>query len=612
MCGIAGAFSFATQAVPIDQAIVARLNDLQRRRGPDGSGLWASPDKRVVLGHRRLAIIDTGASGAQPMWDPRGRWVITFNGEIYNYRALRAELEALGCVFRTASDTEVLINVVAQWGERGLRKLRGMYAFALWDAIEQELWLVRDPYGIKPLYVGERDGTLWFASSARALATAAPVGTARDAAALTGFYLWGTIPEPFSWWNGIRMLPAGHVQRIRADRAPEEPRAFARIQDAYVSRAPQPLGPSELRGLLLDCVRDHMVADVPVGIFLSAGIDSNVIAALAAELGSELRTVTLAFDEYAGTPQDEAPIAEAAAKILESNHVTVRISRAEFEQLVDDFLASMDQPTIDGLNTYLVSRAAAGQGLKVALSGLGGDELFGGYPSFSQIPKLLKWRQRVPLPKTLGRAVHAIVRTLAMPNTPPKAAGLLSHSGDIAHAYLLRRALRLEDNLDVLLDESWLKEGLERLSTVKTIAEAVAPLARAKASVHAQVAALESCWYMRNQLLRDSDWSSMAHSLEVRVPYVDMRLIERLGPAIASDTPPTKQALAACARKLPPEMVERPKTGFFTPVRDWVDNPSGGHRRPSRGMRGWETSVHRLFRASLQPKPACSLPLAAE
>ena len=168
MCGVAGAFAFGSRAEPINRDIILRLNDLQRRRGPDGAGSWSSDDDRVVLGHRRLAIIDTGSSGAQPMSDTTGRWVISFNGEIYNYRALRQELERLGRVFHSSSDTEVLINAVAQWGEAALRKLRGMYAFALWDSLERELWLARDPYGIKPLYVAANDETVWFASQARA------------------------------------------------------------------------------------------------------------------------------------------------------------------------------------------------------------------------------------------------------------------------------------------------------------------------------------------------------------------------------------------------------------------------------------------------------------
>src|SRR5262249_28818505 len=202
-------------------------------------------------------------------------------------------------------------NAVAQWGEAGLRKLRGMYAFALWDTLNKELWLARDPYGIKPLYVSERQGTIWFASQARALATGAPVDTRRDAAPLTGFYIWGHVPEPFSWWASVRMLPAGHVQRICTGRTLSPAKPFYCIQDAYVQHQPKPVGLGELRELILDSIQHHLVADVPVGIFLSAGIDSNLIAALAAELGTQLRTVTLAFDEYAGTLDDEAPLAEA-------------------------------------------------------------------------------------------------------------------------------------------------------------------------------------------------------------------------------------------------------------------------------------------------------------
>jgi asparagine synthase (glutamine-hydrolysing) len=607
MCGIAGAFNFGRNATHLEPGLVLRLNEMQRRRGPDGAGLWSSEDKRIVLGHRRLAIIDTSSAGAQPMQDASERWVITFNGEIYNYRALRSELEQLGCLFVTNSDTEVLINAIAQWGEAALRKLRGMYAFALWDSLQQELWLARDPYGIKPLYVSQGQGTIWFASQARALANCAPVDTKRDPAALTGFYLWGHVPEPFSWWAGIQMFPAGHVQRIRAGHTPLAPKAFARIEEAYVSGPAQPLASYELRELVLDSIQHHLVADVPVGVFLSAGIDSNVIAALAAKLSTRLRTVTLAFDEYAGTPDDEAPLAEAAANILGSDHVTVRIGRSEFEQLLEDFLACMDQPTIDGLNTYLVSRAAASQGLKVALSGLGGDELFGGYPSFKQIPKLLRLGRYVPLARSLGRAVRATLRAMPLPGIPPKAAGLLSHSGDIADAYLLRRALHLEDEIEALLDESWLQQGLEKLLSHRCITQTVEPLRARGATVHAQVSALESCWYMRNQLLRDTDWSSMAHGLEVRVPFVDATLLERIAPAIVSDAPPSKKDLAACAEHLPPDMVRRAKTGFTTPVQRWAADQTGVS---ARGLRGWASNVHRLFRAPSLPHPVSTLAAA--
>jgi asparagine synthase (glutamine-hydrolysing) len=591
MCGIAGAFAFGLAAKQIDQTVVERLNYQQRRRGPDGAGLWCSEDRCIVLGHRRLAIIETGPMGAQPLCDATGRWVISFNGEVYNYRALREELERLGCVFRTNSDTEVLINVIARWGEAGLRKLRGMYALALWDCVERELWLVRDPYGIKPLYLTEIAGTLWFASQARALAQCAPINTNRDAAALTGFYLWGHIPEPFTWWAGIRVLPAGHVLRVRAG-AGCHSKPFAKIEDAYVHCPARPLHSGELRSLLRDSVSHHLVSDVPVGVFLSAGIDSNVVAALASELRPNLQAVTLAFDEFAGKENDEAPLAEAAARAIGYEHTVCRIGRSEFEAVIDDFFACMDQPTIDGLNTYLVSYAAAKLGLKVALSGLGGDELFGGYPSFRDVPRLARWA-RLSKFQPIGKAIQRALRTIALPGMPPKLPGLFTHSRSLATSYLLRRGLYLEDELDILLDESWISEGLERLATQPALAATVAPLRAASAPEHAQIAALESCWYMRHQLLRDTDWSSMAHGVEVRVPFVDFALIESLGPAIASKSPPSKRDLAACSDRILAAIYERTKTGFTTPVRQWIADRESG--RP-RGLRAWAGRVHQRFR----------------
>ena len=591
MCGIAGAFAFGLYAKQIDQTVVERLNDQQRRRGPDGNGLWYSPDRRIVLGHRRLAIIDTGPMGAQPMSDSTGRWVISFNGEIYNYRALREELERLGCVFETNSDTEVLINVIACWGEAGLRKLRGMYAAALWDCVERELWLVRDPYGVKPLYFAETAGTLWFASQARALARCAPINTSRDAAALTGFYLWGHVPEPFSWWTGIRMLPAGHVLRVRTG-AKCHAKPFAKIEDAYVACPARPLQSGELRDLLCDSVSHHLVSDVPVGVFLSAGIDSNVVAALASEISPNLRSITLAFNEYAGTEDDEAPLAETAAQAFGCEHTTYRIGRSEFETIIDAFFDCMDQPTIDGLNTYLVSYAAAKLGLKVALSGLGGDELFGGYPSFRDVPRLTRWARLSNL-QLISRKIGRALRVIAMAGLPPKLPGLFSHSTSLSSAYLLRRSLYLEDELDALLDESWISDGLERLATYSALAATVAPLCAAAASEYVQIAALESCWYMRNQLLRDTDWSSMAHGVEVRVPFVDFALIESLGPAIASKSPPTKRDLAACCDRLPAAISARSKTGFTTPVRQWIADRESDW---ARGLRGWAGKVHQRLR----------------
>src|SRR5262249_33204366 len=322
----------------------------------------------------------------------------------------------------------------------------------------------------------------------------------------------------------IRMLPAGHVLRVRAG-GECHTNPFAKIENAYVGRPAQPLHRGELRSLLCDSVSHHLMSDVPVGIFLSAGIDSNVVAALATEVNPNLQSITLAFDEYAGTDNDEAPLAEAAARTLGCEHTTYRIGRSEFESLIDDFFDCMDQPTIDGLNTYLVSYAAAKLGLKVALSGLGGDELFGGYPSFRDVPRLTRWG-RLFRPQPIAKAIQRALRAIALPGVPPKLPGLFTHSASLATAYLLRRCLYLEDELEALMDESWISEGLERLAAQSALAATVAPMRAGAAPAYAQVAALESCWYMRNQLLRDTDWSSMAHGVEVRVPLVDFALID--------------------------------------------------------------------------------------
>jgi asparagine synthase (glutamine-hydrolysing) len=590
MCGIAGGLSLNETRSSLADT-VRRLTDEQARRGPDGDGFWTCADKVVAFGHRRLAIIDVGSSGAQPMHDASGRFTITFNGEIYNHGELRAELEALGRNFRTRSDTEVIIQSIAQWGEAGIARLRGMYAFALWDSQERELWLARDPFGVKPLYVAERDGSLWFASQARALARVAPIDTSRDPAALVGFYIWGHVPEPFTWWSGIRMFPAGHVQRIRPGRAAPAPKRFYEIADAFTLKAGAPLTLADLREALRDSVRHHLIADVPVGVFLSAGIDSGVLATLARECQTEVHTVTLAFRQFQGRPEDEAPAAEALARRLKTQHATVRIEQADFEAIVDDFLLSMDQPSIDGLNTYLVSRAAAGQGIKVALSGLGADELVGGYPSFREIPRLLKIGRRVPLRSPLGKASQFLGRRLATRWIPPKLPSVLAHSGTLSDAYMLRRSLYLAGELDALIDQSWLTRGLTALRDEDSLRIAAQSAEAFGMSLHAQIALMEARRYMRNQLLRDTDWASMAHGLEVRVPFVDVKLLERIGPSIASEHPLRKSDLAE-AGGLPSGIAARPKSGFTTPVRDWMGASS------ARGLRGWAGFVHGHFRTS--------------
>ncbi len=600
MCGIAGSLRLTGELSPDDVDIVRCLNARQRRRGPDGEGLWVAQDKRSALGHRRLAIIDVGETGAQPMTDVSGRWTISFNGEIYNYRELRQELAAAGRRLRTQSDTEVLINCVAEWGEAGLRKLRGMFAFALWDNQNKELWLARDPFGIKPLYYGETGTTLWFASQARALAECAPVDTARRPAGLVGFYLWGSVPDPFTWWSGILALPAGHLLRVVPGKPVPAPKLFLGIEALYTEGPSEPISAKELKVALRDSIAHHFIADVPVGVFLSAGVDSTALASIASDAGFKLHTVTLAFDEFSGTPKDEAPLAEETARLLGADHTTVRIGKEEFWGLFKDLMESMDQPTTDGLNTYLVSRAAASAGLKVVLSGLGSDELLGGYPSFWQVPKLVSIGGHVLGRALLGRVLDQMGRPIArFFNASPKPASGLKYAGDIEHAYYLRRCLYLPDELEMLMDESWSKPGLEELAALLPKGDPHLGRDLEGLSPHAVVSQCEVRQYMRMQPLRDTDWASMAHSLEVRVPFLDLPLFSRLAPAIASRRPPGKMDLASCAGPIATRLASRPKTGFLTPVPEWLAIGSA----KSRGLRPWADRVATRFRHSPAAAP---------
>ena len=603
MCGIATTFSYRER--PGGSEAVLRACASMQLRGPDGAGEWASPCGRVHMGHRRLAIIDLSAGGAQPMAieTPAGALEVVFNGEIYNHAELRRGLEARGHTFRSSSDTEVLLRLYAEHGPAFAERLRGMFAFAIWDGrAGGGLLLGRDPYGIKPLYVADTGRTLRAASQVKALLAMGGINTSPEPAGHAGFFLWGHVPEPFTLYRGIRAFPPGHTQWIDAD-GPRAPDAFSTVPDLLraAEAAPDatPDTDAAVRAALLDTVRAHLVADVDVGVFLSAGRDSTTLAALATEAGGRVRSVTLGFDAFAGTENDEVPLAEAAARHYGTDHKTVRVGRTEFTGLADDFFAAMDQPSLDGLNTFLVTRAAAEAGLKVVLSGLGGDELFGGYPSFRDVPRLAAAISAVPGHRVIGRLLRKSTAGLVGRIASPKAAGLVEYGGTVAGAYLLRRALFMPYELDRVLGPDLARAGLAALDPLGALTE----MTRGLETDRLRVTALESCHYMRSQLLRDSDWASMAHSVELRVPLVDAELLRRVAPLIAaSPAGVDKAAMARAARPaLPDAIANRPKTGFTTPVRDWLaedEAARGAAPVAERGLRGWARHVYARLTAS--------------
>jgi asparagine synthase (glutamine-hydrolysing) len=579
MCGINGLLRLRDDAPPLDRDELLRTRDAMASRGPDGEGAWIAADGRVALAHRRLAILDLSPAGAQPMTSPDGRLRIVLNGEIYNFRALRAELEREGRSFHTQSDTEVLLALYARDGEAMLRRLRGMYALALWDEARGRLLLARDPLGIKPLYYASEGGVLRFASQVKALEAGGGVSPALDLAGVGGFLLWGSVPEPWTLRRAVRALPAGHLLTVEDGRV-EGPVAFYQ-PGAELAPDGGDAGGADPVGALADSVRAHLVSDVPVAVFLSAGLDSSLIAALACRaLPEPPATFTLRFDTLAGGPLDEAPLAAETARRLGTRHIERTVRREDFLGLWAAAMAAMDAPSIDGLNVYLVARAAHETGLKVVLSGLGGDELFGSYPSFTDVPRLARQARRgrwVPgLPALwppLARGAFA---------ARPKLAGALRYGSTLPGAYFLRRALFLPEELPALLGRAAAEEALAAYDPVADAGKLLGSRNgyRPAADAWRAVQLMETTQYLRNQLLRDADWAAMAHSIELRVPLVDAALYARL--AAGGFEPARSRGKAELVRQAAPELPEavlrRRKTGFYVPVAEWLAPEGDGAR----------------------------------
>lgn len=609
MCGINGIFAHSRSASPVSETELIASRDHMRRRGPDGAGAWIDPDARVGLGHRRLSIIDLSPTGAQPMANHDGSLMLTFNGEIYNYKAIRAELIAEGAVFASESDSEVLLQLYERRGADMLKGVRGMYAFAIWDARRQELFVARDPLGIKPLYYADDGGTFRFGSQVKALMAGGAIPVEIEPAAATGFYLWGSVPEPWTIYRGVHALPAGCTLTVTRD-GPAKLRRFHSVAQSYLDaeRDAADLSDAEIAAALADSVAHHLVSDVPVGCFLSAGIDSGALLGLIRDAGqTDTQTVTLGFEEFRGLPNDETVLAAQVAKHYGAKHHVRMVGEKEFADELPTILGAMDQPSIDGINSWFVSKAAHEIGLKVVVSGLGGDELFGGYPSFRDLPN---WAGKFGFARHV-RPLGALARVVAQGVGPerlgmhPKAAGMLEYGGSYAGGYLLRRGVFMPWELGGMIDRDMLRDGLERLGAGYGVGYALDPEPRMP---FGKVATLETALYMRNQLLRDTDWASMAHSLEVRVPLVDPVLLATIAPAMVARGVRGKGVLAAAPSiPLPDAVTNRSKTGFYTPVDQWIARQQGyeAGRGPDKSMsRNWARTLIERGEWHDAPEPA--------
>lgn len=575
MCGIAGIYNYHPESPSIKRDELIRIRDHMINRGPDGEGGWFSGDGRVGLAHRRLSIIDLSEQGAQPMLSRDGRYVVSFNGEIYNYRELRQKLESKGCLFHSDSDTEVLIHLYAEKGTAMLNELRGMFAFTLWDNEHCCMMIARDPYGIKPLYYANDGRTIRVASQVKALLAGGMVSEIPSPAGIAGFFLFGHMPEPYTQYQDVSSLPAGCYAIIDKS-GMHEPERYFDLRQVFDGSAD--ISEKESQNIVFEALSEslkyHLISDVPVGVFLSAGVDSGAILSLAGNDGCRgLQSVTLSFDEFSDTLQDESALAAHVASYYHAGYHQKRLlDSAEFIANLDRFFKAMDQPTTDGINSFFVSKAASELGWKVALSGVGGDEMFCGYPSFRDIPR---WVQAMSISSSIP-GVYSVFASLASLASHflllnPKFSGLVKYGDSYAGAYLLRRGIFLPEELPELIGKEMAEEGLRQLAVLGYIDKYIGGKEKSEKAI---VSLLESSLYMRNQLLRDADWAGMAHSLEIRTPFVDAHLIRKIAPILSTQWNAMGKGLftSSLQRPLPEMIISRAKTGFSTPIAKWLQS----------------------------------------
>jgi asparagine synthase (glutamine-hydrolysing) len=590
VCGICG-FAYASNT-PEAESRVSKMAAAMVHRGPDDAGFLV--DERspgTALGMRRLSIIDI-AGGHQPVWNEAHNVGVVFNGELYNYRELRERLRLAGHTFSTNSDTEILVHGWEEWGEDLLGELRGMFTFALLDfrkhfATVPVLFLARDPLGIKPLYYAQAPQGFVFASELRAVLASGVIDRKLSSDALTAFLLFGSVSEPVTLVEGVFSVPPGHALLLHLPDRRRTPRVRPWWDPTRSAAAKDPQRPKDfaiasqrLRPLLEDAVRAHLIADVPVGLFLSSGLDSAAIAVLAGKAQRGIKSFTLTFPD---TSYDEGPLARLVAQRAGTQHTEVPLHGKDMLARVDEAIKALDQPTMDGINTYFVSWAAREVGLKVALSGLGSDELFGGYRTFADTPKLVRL-------ETVSRFIPGAFRRISAPlvnslmarkgsiDAARKASDAWLMPDVLPHPYFFTRllfppseVLRLADarfrkssvgSDGVTLDPTWLA-WLERTADQ---AEAVEPIAG--------ISWLEMRTYMASTLLHDTDSVSMSRSLEVRVPFLDTPLVEFVCalPDEARVQPGVSKGLlrAALAGVMPPEIMDQKKRTFTLPWEEWL------------------------------------------
>lgn len=562
MCGITGLLEFNSSSS--DDLVIRKMTGALAHRGPDAEGIWM--ENEIAVGHRRLSIIDLSSAANQPFADNSGRYIIAFNGEIYNYNEVKSQL--YGYAFKTTSDTEVIVAAYAKWGAHCLDHFKGMFAFAIWDRQQKELFIARDRLGVKPLYYYIDDKHLIFASEVRAILASGLVKKKLNKQALTEYFTYQSVTSPLSLIENIRQLEAGCYLTVKNSRLIIK--RYWNVSNCATSNdySNEAIIKKNIFQRLGKSVERRLVSDVPVAAFLSGGIDSSVVVGLMAEY-CEVKPATFNIS-FSEETYDESKYAEIVSRKFNTEHRRIQLSPGIMLDQLDSALSALDAPSGDGINSYVVSKAIREEGIKVALSGIGGDELFAGYPVFGQYQNLHAQSRLWKHSALLRKLASALLPRNGFSNKRLRLKQLLNVPvPDIAHIYpLLRQMLppALQEQLlrpasskktmleDLLLDN---QEGLNSLPVLS------------------QVTAAEYYGYTQNTLLKDTDQMSMAVALEVREPFFDIDLIEYvIGIPDQFKKPVYPKSLLVESVKplLPDEIVFRKKQGFVFPWKLWMKN----------------------------------------
>ena len=594
MCGINGAYNYSNSSKNI-QSIVNTVNKIQFSRGPDDNGLWESNCKKICFGHTRLSIIDLTKNAQQPFVSKDEKYIITFNGEIYNYKELKSELIKKNIFFKSKSDTEVILESYKFWGVEFVKKLRGMFAFAIWDINKKKLILARDPFGIKPLYHSKKNGVYYFASQVKSLLSIDDISSDYSDAGIASFYLWGNLQEPFTLYKDIKSVPMGSCITID-NSGNEKIYKYADIKNSILNASPLNLKNEDDKKLYLaeainETVNAHQVSDVPITLLLSSGTDSNVIlGSLNDNNKKNCSALTLNFNYQ--SEKDEVYLAKKSALLNKIHHDILEISENEFSSLIEEFFVKMDMPTNDGFNNFLVSYLAKKNNSKIIISGVGGDELFSGYPSFQIIPKIIRILKYIPdnkLLKFLNKNV--LYPALKKGNFKTKYSGVLEYGRNISSSFFLVRSLFLPNEIKEIISDSAFKRGFDELNLFDNCKKDIEEFSDEKLSIMY----LEIKYYLCSKLLRDADWASMAHSVELRTPFVDWVFFNKIIPLLKLDKNINKKNTLDCVKeKIPNEIYNRKKTGFTIPHEQYLKHFSV-KRKFLNPIRDWSLLSYKKY-----------------